>query len=343
MIKCTKCETENENGAKFCKSCGLPLNKQSEQFEEVIKAPSIEQIESIKPMRLSMLAIFPVLGMIYHLIFISGIIMIETIAASFSTVIVILGIPLIITGLVRLIKKINDITYPNFVKHTFIGTVIMFFLVIAGHINTKLDELADDKSTKATLSEAATLDENPLKISKLDNHTDGQNSDYEARRLAQIESDRQTAESIQSNNIIGTSSNMTAKECKRSIGEWIWDGNKNVWMCVKEGAIHHTSSIAGIEYPLPLYSFNYSGLNGRIFEFQIILEIEEREGLISEIDRKESRIRKIIGAFLQPKAQQYVISQKDQEQLKNEIIITFNKELKSGKVLNVRFVDFKVK
>ncbi|MDD3645518.1 MAG: zinc-ribbon domain-containing protein [Bacteroidales bacterium] len=136
-IYCQQCGTQNEDGAKFCKNCGLPLNKQLEQFDEVVKATSIEPIESIKAMRLSMLAVFPVLGMIYHLMFIGyGVIMIETIAASFSAVIVILGIPLIFTGIVRMIKKLNNTSYPNFVKHTFIGTGIMFVLAIGSMINS---------------------------------------------------------------------------------------------------------------------------------------------------------------------------------------------------------------
>lgn len=156
---CTQCGAENDNDSRFCKSCGLPLTRQTEtrkqnpeQVEEPVEpiVSNAQQIPSVEPMKLSMLWIFPVLGMMYHLIFISyGLIMIETIAASLSAVVVILGIPLIITGIIRLIKKLNNTSYPNFVKHTFIGTIIMFFLMIAGNINTKMEESASSSISQS--------------------------------------------------------------------------------------------------------------------------------------------------------------------------------------------------
>lgn len=140
---CTQCGAENDSDTKFCKSCGLLLSKQSEQFEEAVKATSIEQNATIKPMPLKMLAIFPTIWMVYHLIFVNyGVIMPETIAEAFGGAIVILGIPLIVLGMLYLIKKSYKKTSSNFLKHMLIGTIIMFFLAIAGEINNRMEQSA---------------------------------------------------------------------------------------------------------------------------------------------------------------------------------------------------------
>lgn len=162
---CTQCGAENDNDAKFCKSCGLPLIQPAKQIEQHVKSIEIkaQQLPSVEPMKSSMLWIFPILWVIYSLIFVSyGVIMIETIAEALGGSIVILGIPLIITGIIRLIKKLNNTSYPNFVKHTFIGTIIMFFLAIAGNINTKMEQ-----STKNTNEESMIQAENPIHVEEI--------------------------------------------------------------------------------------------------------------------------------------------------------------------------------
>lgn len=138
---CTQCGAENDNDARFCKSCGLPLTHQMEIVKQ--HTGQVEQTASVEPMKSSVLWIFPVLWMVYYLIFVRyGVIMIETIAESLGGIVVILGIPLVITSIICLIKKSNNTPYPNFIKHTFIGTIIMFFLAIAGNINTKMEQSA---------------------------------------------------------------------------------------------------------------------------------------------------------------------------------------------------------
>lgn len=250
---CTQCGAENDNDAKFCKSCGLPLTRHTEvgkQHAEQAVQPSepveskAEQATSVEPMKSSMLWIFPVLGMIYHLIFISyGLIMIETIAASLSAVVVILGIPLIITGIIRLIKKLNNTSYPNFVKHTFIGTIIMFFLMIAGNINTKMEESAIDSIPPASqdISQDSYEDEappadaaeyiSPEKQRQIDEEYAREKAAYEA----QYKSEQEKIAAIPSNQIIGTGKNMNSQECETQLhGQWLWDGNKNRWICYKK-------------------------------------------------------------------------------------------------------------
>ena len=38
MMKCPKCETENQDGAKFCRSCGNPLEQKVVKHSNVLSS-----------------------------------------------------------------------------------------------------------------------------------------------------------------------------------------------------------------------------------------------------------------------------------------------------------------
>lgn len=257
---CTQCGAENDNDARFCKSCRLPLTRQTEtrkQNAERVEQPvepivsNAQQIPLVEPMKSSMLWIFPGIWIIYHFIFVMhGLLMPfelmpETIASSFGSGFAILLMPLLVTGIIRLVKKANDTPYPNFVKHTFTGTIIMFFLAIAGNINTKMEQSVIDSIPPApqdTLQEsyedaapAAEAAEyiSPEKQRQIDEEYAREQSEYDA----QYKSEQAKIAVMPSSEIIGTSSNMNAEECEQRLqGNWLWDGNKNRWICHKIGA-----------------------------------------------------------------------------------------------------------
>ena len=74
--------------------------------------------------------VLPVVWVIVFVKFFSNTEMKFAIAEGVGGSLVILLIPMIITVLIWLINKKNGISYPDFVKHTFIGTVIMFSLAL---------------------------------------------------------------------------------------------------------------------------------------------------------------------------------------------------------------------
>lgn len=259
---CTQCGAENDNDAKFCKSCGLPLTRKMEAGEQLAKQveqpvepieSNAQHIPSVEPMKSSILWIFPGIWMAYHFIFVMhGLLMPfelmpETIASSFGSGFAILLMPLLITGIVRIAKKINDNPYPKFVKHTFIGTIIMFFLAIAGEINTRMEQSAIDSIPSATSQPQDRLQESyeseapiaeveyisPERQKQLDDEYAREQTEYDAK----YKSEQAKIAAMPSSEIIGTSSNMNAKECEQRLqGNWLWDGNKNRWICHKIGA-----------------------------------------------------------------------------------------------------------
>lgn len=130
MLKCEKCGAENDSAANFCKSCGVELTKSS------IVSSENDTSKSRKGLSTSFIFIFPIVWTIGHIMIANhGIVIPETIGEALGGFVVILFVPLIITSLIYVIKKAQSIFYINFVKHTFIGTVIMFAMSIASLFN----------------------------------------------------------------------------------------------------------------------------------------------------------------------------------------------------------------
>jgi len=101
-----------------------------------------KQTTSNAPLSYKVLIIFPAIWIliqttIYKMRF----------AEAMGGAIGILVFPLIITLIVLAIKKMRGLSYENFIKHTFIITVVVFVLAIGGMINSHNDRKAEASQT----------------------------------------------------------------------------------------------------------------------------------------------------------------------------------------------------
>lgn len=171
---CTQCGTENINEAKFCKSCGYSLIEKelsSNHEQSTIKAelppdpkvaevtPAVEQESKILSSWSGWLLLIPVIAwVLYRLVVLAGgnialmfglMTIPNVVAEALGGAAAIIGIPLIATTIIYLIKKTQDAQYVNFVKHTLISSIILLGFGIAANINTIRDEqkVADMQTT----------------------------------------------------------------------------------------------------------------------------------------------------------------------------------------------------
>ena len=165
---CTQCGTKNVGDAKFCKSCGYPLTEQepsisSEQPEVHVEPEqkqesfvneennlSMEHSEEVSSPWNGWLLLIPALGwVIYRLAVLAkgdiglmiGMVFIPNIIAeALGGVVLIIGIPLIITSIIYFTKKTNNLKYIDFVKHTLIASILMLAFAVASNIHAIHDE-----------------------------------------------------------------------------------------------------------------------------------------------------------------------------------------------------------
>ncbi|MDP2077340.1 MAG: zinc-ribbon domain-containing protein [Sulfuricurvum sp.] len=166
---CTQCGTENLNEAKFCKSCGYsliekepsssheqstikmePLPKQDEVVNVSEIVPEAENSSETPLSWNGWLLLIPVIAWVLYrlgvladgnIVLMFGLITIPNVVAeALGGAAAIVGIPLIVTGIIYLVKKTQDVQYTNFVKHTLIASIVLLAFGIAANINTIRDE-----------------------------------------------------------------------------------------------------------------------------------------------------------------------------------------------------------
>jgi len=163
-----QCGSENVNEAKFCKSCGASLVEiESSSIPEpsVIRpeplpnlkladaTPAVEQNTEVALSWSGWLLLFPVIAwVLYRLAVLAGgdiglifglMAIPNVVAEALGGAAAIIGVPLIVTLIIYLVKKTQDAKYTNFVKHTLIGSIILLAFGIAANINTIRDEQKD--------------------------------------------------------------------------------------------------------------------------------------------------------------------------------------------------------
>lgn len=137
MFKCKKCGSDLEPNAKFCTNCGDPVSNVTKN--STVSSESINNNESKKWNPIYMF-IFPILWGLWKYQYADA----EKIELKISEVVgasfLIIFIPIIITTLILIVKKLRKEQYINFIKHTTIGTFIMFLLAIGVEVNTSLEQ-----------------------------------------------------------------------------------------------------------------------------------------------------------------------------------------------------------
>lgn len=167
---CTQCGTQNIDEAMFCKSCGHPMENQetihysdsspssysTTESTTAFHSSTIDDNEDINEPWSAWLLLIPiVIWFIYRVSVLKNGVALLFVPAGFAEMlghaVPIIVLPLIITGIIYLSKKSDQKSYPNFMKHTFIGSMISLIIVIAANINSVNDE-------KKAVAENATLE-----------------------------------------------------------------------------------------------------------------------------------------------------------------------------------------
>ena len=131
---CTECGTENEDQAKFCNNCGTKLfgNNVNVAANTTTKAP-------FRPWNyIRSLFVFPALWMIIHLSM-SGQITLESVTDASAGFLIIFFVPMTIFYIKYKLGTQDSAAKRALIKNTFIGTLVVFALAIAGVVNTKMD------------------------------------------------------------------------------------------------------------------------------------------------------------------------------------------------------------
>ncbi|HEX5329990.1 zinc-ribbon domain-containing protein [Sulfuricurvum sp.] len=166
---CTQCGTENVNDAKFCKSCGHSLieqqpttsSEQSEVHTEPVReqeptvktemeASSVENDVEVTSSWSGWLLLIPMIAWVFYRLgvlsggnigLMFGLMTIPNVVAeALGGAIGIVGLPLIVTSIIYLVKNTQDTQYTNFVKHTVIASILMLAFGIASNIHAIRDE-----------------------------------------------------------------------------------------------------------------------------------------------------------------------------------------------------------
>jgi len=144
---CPKCQTENLNTSKFCKKCGYYLLEHEEKTLPVLTSTEIkiepeaveerhkEKNDTInenntesKSWNMALIFIFPIIFAIYdvyreHVSLEDGI---NLIVGSTIFISLIILVPALIIGYIVYVIQVNaGKQYSNFIKHTFIATVVL--------------------------------------------------------------------------------------------------------------------------------------------------------------------------------------------------------------------------
>lgn len=132
MFKCNKCGSDLESNAKFCTKCGEPVLHIANNGD--IDSESINNNGSKKWNPIYMF-IFPILWGLWKYQYVDAEkIGLKTSEAAEASLLII-AIPIIITTSILILKKLRKEQYINFIKHTTIGTFIVFLLAIGTEVN----------------------------------------------------------------------------------------------------------------------------------------------------------------------------------------------------------------
>ena len=127
-VKCKNCNNEIDNNSTFCTYCG---NKTT--LEQNAKTKNKRWLVQLSLLSLTWIVFY--LTVVRH-----GVILSDTIAESIGGVIFILGLPLIITALIYIVKTIRNKPYTNFTSVMVQGALAILVLSIGSEFIS-----ADDK------------------------------------------------------------------------------------------------------------------------------------------------------------------------------------------------------